>query len=146
MYYKRFPDNNINSNTFMLAGPGGRQLDTEGLSLINMLETVNTNSLERVRRVVERQPDCGTIVKCDLLWLVHRATGLEFPSGDCNRELSCSLLPWRDRYYEEYFCLFNLILIDWRVIYSCLSMPSIKLSNMFYQKEILFKNVLLFQE
>ena len=93
IYYKMLADNNINSNTFMLAGPGGRELGREGLSLIKMLETVNTNSLERVRRVVDRQPDCVTIVKCDLLWVVHRSTGLEFPSGDCNRNLSCSLLP-----------------------------------------------------
>ena len=92
MYHKMLSDNNINSNTFMLSAPGGRQVGSEGLSVLNLLETVNTKSLARLSQVLDRQPDCATIVKCDLMLLVQRATDWDLPWQDCNRELSCSLM------------------------------------------------------
>ena len=59
-------DNNINSNNFMLAAPGGRDFPPSPPSWLELVEAGNNASLERLRRLLERQPDCGTIVKCDL--------------------------------------------------------------------------------
>lgn len=68
---KWLSDNNINSNNFMLAAPGGRDFppsdsQTGRPSLLELVVAGNEASLERLRRLLERQPDCGTIVKCDL--------------------------------------------------------------------------------
>ena len=50
----------------MLAAPGGREFLTSQPSLLEILVAGNNASLERLRRLLEEQPDCGTIVKCDL--------------------------------------------------------------------------------
>ena len=50
----------------MLAAPGGREFPTSPASLLELLVAGNNASLQRLRRLLERQPDCGTIVKCDL--------------------------------------------------------------------------------
>ena len=121
---KLLSDNNINSNNYMLAAPGRREFPTSGSltsqpSLLDLLVAGNNASLERLRRQLERQPDCGTIVKCDLAslalsyqpglsrwgpgtiqcWLHHDyflcfSLMPSIPLEDCRKELSCSLLQW----------------------------------------------------
>ena len=68
---KLLSDNNINSNNYMLAAPG-RSLTSQP-SWLDLLVAGNNASLERLRRQLERQPDCGTIVKCDLASLASLA-------------------------------------------------------------------------
>ena len=65
-------DNNINSNNYMLAAPGGRDFSTSKPSLLDRLVAGNNASLERLSRLLEKQPDCVTIVKCDLAYLALR--------------------------------------------------------------------------
>ena len=114
---KLLSDNNINSNNYMLAAPG-RSLTSQP-SWLDLLVAGNNASLERLRRQLERQPDCGTIVKCDLAslalsyqpglsrwgpgtiqcWLHHDyflcfSLMPSIPLEDCRKELSCSLLQW----------------------------------------------------
>ena len=82
----------------MLSGPGGRELPPPGPPLLSMVMAANTRSLERVRRLLEREPDCASIVTCDLANLLSRSDlgrrmlGM-LPLGDCDRPLSCTFLP-----------------------------------------------------
>lgn len=112
----------------MLAAPGGRDFPPSPPSWLELVEAGNNASLERLRRLLERQPDCGTIVKCDLasLALSHHPELSRWDPGKSMQTISWLLLHhlvschhclWKiaGKNYFAHYCLniLHILLNDW---------------------------------
>ena len=89
-------DNNLNVNNFMMSRK--RRYPS---SILSSIQSVNNLALSKLTQVVESEPDCMKIVKCDLVSMVVSANppptitswAAGFTPEGCDDSLYCSLLP-----------------------------------------------------
>merc|ERR1712013_850671 len=89
-------NNNLNVNNFMMSRK--RRYPS---SILTSIQSVNNLALSKVTQVVESEPDCMKIVKCDLVSMVVSANppptitswAAGFTPEGCGDNLYCSLLP-----------------------------------------------------
>merc|ERR1711892_1384976 len=94
-------DNNINSNMFMLMPPRKREFPSTTSTILSIIQSTNMLALSKLNRMLKSQPDCLTIVKCDMLAMVASANPppslsswiMGLGTEGCHDELDCSLLP-----------------------------------------------------
>jgi hypothetical protein len=94
-------DNNINSNMFMLMPPRKREYPSYTSPIWSIIQSTNTLALSKLNSILQSQPNCLTIVKCDLLALLTSANPPPllaslvkmFGPDQCREDLFCSLLP-----------------------------------------------------
>merc|ERR1712183_1180239 len=94
-------DNNLNVNNFMLMPPRKREFSSPTSPILSLIQSTNSLALSKLNMLLQSQPNCSTIVKCDLLALVVTSNPPPLLASllnvlgpeDCAGDLHWSLFP-----------------------------------------------------